>query len=180
MMVIAILFPKVQIVKNFVRPLFKKGHFRTRFDSQNVKMFQILAKPPWEHFYHVFSSFCGKLILKMSPLVVDEILGGFVSTLTADGKYHVQDWENFPLPIQMQLSQKRKTFSEFYFRFRNLHQIWNILKSKMMVITNVFPILQTVKNFVRPFCKNHFKCNYWKNKRDFLNFFSISGIYIKF
>ena len=38
----------------------------------------------------------------------------FVSTLTADGKYSVECCENLQLPIQMQVSEKRKTFSEFF------------------------------------------------------------------
>ena len=42
----------------------------------------------------------------MSPLGLGEILQVFVNTLTADGKYPVQDCENLQLPIQMQLSQK--------------------------------------------------------------------------
>ena len=49
----------------------------------------------------------------MSPLVTDEILGVFVNTLTADGKYPVEDWENLPLPIHLQLFKKRKRFSKF-------------------------------------------------------------------
>ena len=53
----------------------------------------------------------------MSPLVVCEILRVFVNTLIADGKYPVQDCENLPLPIQMQLSGKRKTFSRFFVSF---------------------------------------------------------------
>ena len=40
--------------------------------------------------YHAFSSFSLKLILKMSPLVLGEILEVSVNTLTADGKYFVQ------------------------------------------------------------------------------------------
>ena len=32
------------------------------------------------------------------------ILGVFVKTLTADGKYTVQDWENLSFSIQTQLS----------------------------------------------------------------------------
>ena len=47
----------------------------------------------------------------MSPLVLCEILGVFFNTLLADGKYAVQDCENLQLPIQMQLSEKRKTLS---------------------------------------------------------------------
>ena len=50
----------------------------------------------------------------MSSLVLGEILGVFVNTLTADGNYLVPDWENFQLPIEMQLSEKRKTFSQFF------------------------------------------------------------------
>ena len=49
----------------------------------------------------------------MSHLVIGEILGGFVNTLTADEKYRVQYCQNLRLPIQMQLSVKRKTFSQF-------------------------------------------------------------------
>ena len=36
----------------------------------------------------------------MSALVLGKILGVFVNTLTADGKYPVQDCENLKLPIQ--------------------------------------------------------------------------------
>ena len=46
----------------------------------------------------------------MSPLVLDELLKVFVNTLIADEKYHVEYCENLHLPIQMQLSEKRKTF----------------------------------------------------------------------
>ena len=105
MIFIANVCPILQTVKNFVTPLCKKRRFGTRFDSQHVKVSRILAKSPREHFYHVFSSFWGKLIWKMSPLVLGEILGVFVNTLTPKGKYPVQDSENFPLLIQMQLSQ---------------------------------------------------------------------------
>ena len=44
MVVIATLFRKLQIAKNFVRPLSKKHRFRTLFDSQHVKMSQTIVK----------------------------------------------------------------------------------------------------------------------------------------
>ena len=50
----------------------------------------------------------------MSPLVLREMLGVFVNILTADGEYPVQDCENVPFQIKMQLSEKRKTFSQFF------------------------------------------------------------------
>ena len=53
----------------------------------------------------------------MSPLVLGKILGVFVKTLTAGDMYPVQGCENLQLPIQMQLSEKRKTFSEFFVPF---------------------------------------------------------------
>ena len=53
----------------------------------------------------------------MSHLVLGEVLVVFLNRLTADGKYPVQDCENLQLPIQMQLSQKRKTFSDFFVPF---------------------------------------------------------------
>ena len=46
------------------------------------------------------------MIWKMSPLVLGEILGESFNTLTADGRYFVQDCEYQPVPIEMQLSEK--------------------------------------------------------------------------
>ena len=106
MIVIANVFPKLRSVKNLVRPLSKQRGFRKLFDSQDVKTSQILRKSLWESFYQVFSSFLRKVIWKMSPLVLAEILGVFVNTLTADEKYCAQDCGNLPLPIPMQLSKK--------------------------------------------------------------------------
>ena len=55
--------------------------------------------------------------MKLSPLVLDEVLRVFVNTLTSHDKYRVQDYENSQLPIQMQLSEKRKTFPQFFVPF---------------------------------------------------------------
>ena len=117
MIVIANVSPKLETVKILVRPLSRKCRFRTRFDSQYAKASQKLATSPWESFCHVFTPFSGKLIPKISPLVLDEVLVVFVNRLTADGQYPVQDCENLQLLIQMQLYEKQKTFSEFFVRF---------------------------------------------------------------
>ena len=114
MIVIANLFPKLQTVKNLVRTLPKKSRFRTRFESQHVKASQILTKSPWEPFYPVFFIILRAVELENVPLELDEILGVFVNTLSADDKYPVQDCQNLPLPIPMQFSEKRKTFSECF------------------------------------------------------------------
>ena len=117
MMVIASGSPKLQTMKDFDRPPCKKRRFRRRFDSQHVKVHQILAKSPWERFYHVFSSFWENLIRKMSPLVLRKIFVVFLNTLTANGKYPPKDWQNLELPMQMQSSEKRKNFSQFFVPF---------------------------------------------------------------
>ena len=53
----------------------------------------------------------------MSPAVLGEILGVFLNILTSNGKYTVQDVENLQLSIEIQLSEKRKTFSQFFVLF---------------------------------------------------------------
>ena len=53
----------------------------------------------------------------MSPLGLREILRVFLNTLTGDAKYSVEVWENLPLPFQVELSEKRKTFSQFFVPF---------------------------------------------------------------
>ena len=71
-------FAELQTVKNLLGPLSKKCGFRTRFDRQHLKPSQIIVKCPWERFYQVFWSLSGKLVWKMSPLVLVEILGVFL------------------------------------------------------------------------------------------------------
>ena len=153
MIVIANVFRKLQTVKNLVRTLSKERCCRTHIASQHVKASQILAKSPWETFYYVFSAFSGKVIGKMSLLVLAEILGESFNTLTGDGKYFVQHCVNLPVPIQMLLSKNQKLFLNFLSHFLNLQQIVEILKQTMIVIANVFQKLQTVKNLLRALCK---------------------------
>ena len=50
----------------------------------------------------------------------------------------------------MQLSQKEKTFSEFFFfHLLNLDSILNIFKKKMSLLAHVFLNFPTPKNVVR-------------------------------
>ena len=77
----------------------------------------------------------------------------FVNTLSANGKYPVQYCRNLQLPTQMQLSEKRKFFSQFPVPFLESTSNFKNFEKKMMVLANVFPKLQTVKNFVTSLCK---------------------------
>ena len=104
--VIANVFPKLQTVKELVRPLSKKRRFKTSFDSEHVKGSQKLVTSAWEHFYHIFLSGWREMISKIIPLLKFEIIGIFVNTMTADYKCPVPDSKNLPFPIQIQLSYK--------------------------------------------------------------------------
>ena len=54
---------------------------------------------------------------KKSLLVIDKILRLFVYTLTVNEKRYMLNRDNLTQQIQMQLSEKQKTFSEFFFAF---------------------------------------------------------------
>ena len=54
---------------------------------------------------------------KKSLLVIQKIQSLFVNTLTADDKHYLVNRDILAQRIQMQLSQKQKTFSELFFAF---------------------------------------------------------------
>ena len=61
---------------------------------------------------------------KKSPSVWYEILRLFVNALTSDDKYSERNMQNFAQQFQTPLSQKQKTFSEFFIVF--LKYAWNL------------------------------------------------------
>ena len=97
--------------------MFKKSYFRGPFDKQHGKRAQALLKSASQHLYHIHRSLPRKLSWKKSLLLTCQILGLLVNTLATDEKYPVPNRENLTIPIQMQLSQKQKTFSEFFAEF---------------------------------------------------------------
>ena len=52
-----------------------------------------------------------------------EVLGLLVDTLASDEKYPVLNRDYWTIPIQLQLSKKQKTFSQFFAAF--LKTSWN-------------------------------------------------------
>ena len=52
----------------------------------------------------------------------------FVNTLSTDDKYCLVSRNNLMQAIQMDLSQKQKTISNFFLHFSNLHQFLKLLK----------------------------------------------------
>ena len=66
----------------------------------------------------------------MSFLVKCEILGVFVNKLVAGGKYPLRNCKSLPLPIQIQVPKKRKTFSEFFVLFQESTSIFKSFEKK--------------------------------------------------
>ena len=93
----------------------KKLCFTGPFDRQHGKWDETLLQSEREHLYQIYWSLWRKLRWKKSLLVIYKILRRFVSTLTADDKQYLLNRDNLMNPIQMQLSQKQKTFFQFFF-----------------------------------------------------------------
>ena len=49
--------------------------------------------------------------------MIHKILGVFVNMLTVNDKHYMLNRDNLTEPIQIQLSQKQKTFSQLFFAF---------------------------------------------------------------
>ena len=95
----------------------KKSRFRGCFDKQHGKSAQALLKSASHHLYRIHRSLPKKLNWKKSLLLKCQILGLLVNTLSADENYAVLNKDNLTIPIQMQLSQEQKTFSQFFAEF---------------------------------------------------------------
>ena len=117
MTLIGDVFPKLQTPKNLVRFMPKKSRFKGSFEKQHGKWSQILLKCQGRLLYHICRSLWRQLSYEKSLLVICKISRLFPNTLTADGKYSLLNRDSLTQPIQMQLSRKQKTFSEFFSAF---------------------------------------------------------------
>ena len=125
----------------------KKSRFRGCFDKQYGKRAQALLKSASQHLYHIHRSLPRKLSWKKSLLLTCKILGLLVNTLATDEKYPVVNRDNLTIPIQMQLSQKQKTFSQFLCAFLKSLLNFKYFEKKMTARDFVFPKLLTPKTW---------------------------------
>ena len=95
----------------------KKSHFRGPFEKQHGKPGEALLKSASQHLYNIHWSLATKFIFKKSLLLTCQILGPLLNTLAADEKYPALNREHLAIPIQMQLSQKQKSFLNFLLHF---------------------------------------------------------------
>ena len=82
-------------------------------------------------------------------LVLCKILGLFVNTLSEDDKYCLLYKDNLLQPMQILLSQKQKTFSEFFSPFLKSTLNFERFQKKMTLIADVFPKLPSPKKVIR-------------------------------
>ena len=114
MTLIAEVFPKLLTPENMVPSMSKKSCYKGSFGKQHSKHLQTLLKFDWQHLYHIYWSLFRQLSYKNSLLVICNISRLFINTLSADGRYSLFNRDNLTQPIQMILSRKQKTFSEFF------------------------------------------------------------------
>ena len=82
-------------------------------------------------------------------LVLWKSLRLFVNTLTDNDKYCLLYRDNLTQTIQILLSQKQKTFSEFFSAFLKSTLNFKHFQKKMIVIADVFPKLPSPKKVIR-------------------------------
>ena len=78
-------------------------------------------------------------------LVLCKILGLFVNTLSENDKYCLLYNDNLLQPIQILLSQKQKTFSEFFSGFLKSTLNFEHFEKKINLIVDIFPKLPSTK-----------------------------------
>ena len=81
--------------------------------------------------------------------MIHKIIKLFVNTLTVDDKHYLLNRDNLTQPIQIQLYQKQKRFSEFIFAFLKSILNFQHLPKKMTLIADVYPEIPARKNMVR-------------------------------
>ena len=113
----AFVFPKLQTPRTWLDNCLKSHVSEDPSTSNMVNV----PKHCWNLHHRQISIFIdhcqNQLSWKKSLLLTCKILGLLVNTLATDEKYPVLNRENLTIPIQMQLSQKQKTFSEFFAAF---------------------------------------------------------------
>ena len=96
----------------------KKSRFRGSIENQYGKRAQTMLKSASQHLDQIYWSMAKKLCFKQSLLFTCKISGLSVNTLAADEKYLYLYKDSLTIPIQMQLSEKKKKlFLDFLLRF---------------------------------------------------------------
>ena len=107
-------FRRYGVAKRPLDKYLKSAVSQYPFLKQHGKGAQTHFKSSQRHVYHTCWSRRRILSLEKWRLVICKMLWLFVNTFTADDKYSLLNRDNFVSQIQMELSQKRKSFSEYF------------------------------------------------------------------
>ena len=132
-----------------VKQISEKSSFRGPFDKQHGKRDKILLKFQRHYLCDIYWSLWKQFSWKESLIVICKILGHFANTLNVGHISSLLNKDKLTQPIQMQLSQKQKDFSQFLASFSKSRLNFQHFQNKMTVISDVFPTLRTPKNMIR-------------------------------
>ena len=117
MTLIAYLFLRLRSAKSVVRYMCKKSRSRLPFEKEHGKRLSDLLKSEGQHMYHIYWSMETELNHKKSVSVICKILRLFVKILGGVDKSSLPNREYLMQPIQMQVSEKQKTFWQIFSAF---------------------------------------------------------------
>ena len=80
--------------------------------------------------------------------MIGRILRLLVNTLTVNDKHYLHNRDNLTQQIQMQLSEKEKTFSELFFPVLKSILNFKHFPKKMILVADVFLEILAPKNMV--------------------------------
>ena len=126
----------------------KKSRFSGPFEKQYGRPSQALLKSASQHIYLIHWVLGSQLSWKNFLLLTWKILRLVVNTLAVDKKYLVLNRDNLTIPIQMQLSEKQKTFSPFFSAFFKSSLNFKHFEKKITLTVFVFWKLSTPKKVV--------------------------------
>ena len=110
----------------------KKSCFRGRYHKQHGKRVRARVTSASHGLYHVHRSLSSQLSLKKSLFFTCQILGLLVNTSAADDKYPVPNRDNLTIAIQMELSNKSNTFSQFFAAFLTCRLNFELFLKKIL------------------------------------------------
>ena len=114
----------------------KKWLFRRPFHKQHSKGAQTLLPSGRKHLNHIYWLLWRQLSWKKRSLVLRKSLRLFVDWLTADDKCSLLNKGNLKQPIQILLSEKKQTFSQFFSAFLKSTLNFEYFEKKPMYFRN--------------------------------------------
>ena len=116
--------------ENVIIQMYKNSRFRGPLEKKHGKRAEPLSKSASQHVHHIHWSLPRQLSWKKSLFLTYQILGLVVNTLPVDETYPVLNRDNLTIPIEMELSQKKKIFSQFFAPFLKSTSNFQSLKLK--------------------------------------------------